>query len=117
MEAFIARAAGEKPPGRGYMGCPGLNSKDTSNVSLNVNTVVFVLTECRFYSQPSQRMCDLSHSSRRHGVTGGVRAPGYTCSTGQGSICQSTRLQKDLSLNVYMEIDAVLCTCVRRETR
>lgn len=74
MEAFMARAAGEKPPAMGYMDCPGLRNRDT----LSVEPCLFPLPECAFYSQPSKRMCDLSHSSGRDGVTGSMRAPGHT---------------------------------------
>lgn len=86
----MARAAGEKPPGIGYMGCPGLHKRDT----LSIELWLFTLPECRFYSQPSKRMCDLSHSSGRDGVTSGVRAPGYSCSTSGIQLIRA-HLQKD----------------------
>lgn len=89
----MARAAGEKPPGMGYMGCPGLRNRDT----LSIDLWLFTLPEREFYSQPSERMCDLSHSSGRDGVTGSVRAPGYTCST-SGTQLVRAHLQKDRCL-------------------
>lgn len=42
MEAFMARAAGEKPPGMGYMGCPGLRKRDT----LSIELCLFTLPDC-----------------------------------------------------------------------
>lgn len=78
MEAFMARAAGEKPPGMGYMGCPGLRKTQDG---LSVELRLFTLPECGLYSQPSQRVRELSHPWGGDGVTGGVGAPGDTCST------------------------------------
>lgn len=117
MEAFIARAAGEKPPAMGYIGCPCLQIQTDSrshvlqsHAGSNRRACVCV---CVFYSQPSERVCDLSHASRWDGVAGTVRGPRHTCSTGEiislSVYFFSSRSWRALG-NIYTKIKWCLCS-------
>lgn len=87
MEAFIARAAGEKLPAMGYIDCPclhGPNHKEAVKrpaTRKNQDSRLFTFTVCVFYSQPSKRVGDLSHASGRDGVAGRVGGPRHTSCT------------------------------------
>lgn len=54
MEAFMARAAGEKPPGMGYMGCPGLRKTQDG---LSVELRLFYVTRMRVCTHNHPRGC------------------------------------------------------------
>lgn len=82
MEALSARLAGENPPARGYIDCPCLEretqvfrkSGGEKKHALWINMCVFVC-----FSQPTERMGDLGHASRRDRVAGCVLCPGHPC--------------------------------------